>query len=110
MKRAQRVFLGEKGSTGVQFENMPFSVLVKGPTPGDQMYHEENLVPGPNYKSRAHQLLKNCMFLMFSVSDAFSKAICMQSSSPHVAELISLAQVVVQQLFRVLYEHTPFVS
>ena len=44
----QRVFLGEKGSTGVQFENMPFSVLVKGPTPGDQMYHEENLVPGPN--------------------------------------------------------------
>ena len=106
----QRVFLGEKESTGVQFENMPFSVLVKGPTPGDQMCHEENLVPGPNYKSRAHRLLKNCVFLMFSMSDAFSKEICMQSSSPHVAELISLAQVVVQKLFRVLYEHTPFVS
>ena len=55
----QRVFLGEEGSAGVQFENMPFSVLVKGPTPGDQMYHEENLVPGPTYKSRAQQLLKN---------------------------------------------------
>ena len=68
----QRVFLGEKGSTGVQLENMPLSVLVKGPRPGDQMYHEENLVPGPNYKSRAHGLLKNCMFLMFSVPDAFS--------------------------------------
>ena len=68
----QEVFLGAKGSTGVQFENMPFSVLVKGPTPGDQMYHEENLVPGPNYKSRAHQLLQNCMFFTFFVSDAFS--------------------------------------
>ena len=61
----QRVFLGEKGSTGVQFENMPFSVLVKGPRPGDQMYHEESLVLGPSYKSRAHQLLKNCMFWVF---------------------------------------------
>ena len=106
----QQVFLGERGTTGVQFENMPFSVLVKGPTPGDQMCHEENLVPGPNYKSRAQQVLKNCMLLMFSVSDAFSKEIFMQSSSPHVAELISLAQVVVQNMFRVLYEHTPFAS
>ena len=68
----QRVLLGEKGSTGVQFENMPFAVLIKGPRPGDQMYHEENLVPGPSYKSRAHQLLKNCMFLTCFASDAFS--------------------------------------
>ena len=106
----QRVFLGEKGSAGVQFENMPFSFFVKNPTHGEHMYHEENLVPGPNFKSRAHGLLKNCMFLMFSVSDAFSKEVCMQSSSPHVVELISLAQAGVQKLFRVLYEHTPFVS
>ena len=106
----QQVFLGEKGRAGVQFENMPFLVRIKGPTPGDQMYHEENFVPGLNLKSRAHQLLKNCMILTLFVSDVFSQEICMQSSSPHVAKLIFLAQVVVQKLFRVLYEQTPFVS
>ena len=68
----QQLFLGEKGSTGVQFENMPFLVRIKGPTPGDQMYHKENFVPGPNFKSRAHQLLKNSMILTCFVSDAFS--------------------------------------
>ena len=107
----QRVFLGKKGSTGVQFDNMPFSILVKGPTPGDQMYHEENLAAGPNYKSRAHQLLKNCMFLMFSVSDAFPKNSACKVVAPTSRNLlISLAQVGVQKLFCVLYEHTPFVS
>ena len=34
----QQLFLGEKGSAGVQFENMPFLVRIKGPTPGDQIF------------------------------------------------------------------------
>ena len=106
----QQVFLGEKGSAGVQFESMPFLVRMKGPTPGDQMYHEDNFVPGPNFKSRTHKVVKNCMILTCFASDAFSQEICMQSSNPHVAELIFLAQVVVQKMFRVLYEHTRFVS
>ena len=72
----QQLFLSEKGSASVQFENMPFLVRIKGPTPGDQMYHEQNFVPGPNFKSRAYQLHKNCMILTCFVSDAFSEEIC----------------------------------